>query len=112
MRQIAGLLILVTCAAVAAACDDPTPSIGVRVTSQGELMILWNPCHESRMAKSVELKSSGKVISRIESEEGSPRREFTVGVAPEGFSTSVPLAVDLIGIRLLPKVSGVGVYVL
>ncbi|MCC6269046.1 MAG: hypothetical protein IT300_15875 [Dehalococcoidia bacterium] len=108
MPKLVRTLAFVVFATVVASCDDPVPAVGVRLTDSGKLEFLYNPCHESRLVRSVELQSSGTVIWRIESEAGSSLSEFQAGLAPEGFTTTVPLKMEVVWKRLRVEVSGVG----
>jgi hypothetical protein len=72
------------------ACDDPEPAIGVLTTTSGQLVLIYNPCNETKEVTSVMLETPNAVLWRITAE-GSLAREFFVGQANEGFSTVVAL---------------------
>jgi len=92
-----------------AACDDPKTELGFLIDEQGRLVILYDPCSRDSTAESVQLENSeGTVLWRIEAMDRRATREFVAGDEPDGFSTSVPLIVDIRGMRLRVEVSGIG----
>lgn len=109
MRAVVLLLLFAALAALLTACDDPEPSIGLTLNTSNELVILYNPCNDDKLVRSVELQTPRTTIWHIESDEGSSLREFVVGEEPDGFRTTVPLAVSLEGQRLLVQISGIGI---
>ncbi|MBK7124550.1 MAG: hypothetical protein IPH65_01305 [Dehalococcoidia bacterium] len=91
-----------------AACDDPKVAVGVFRDESGNLTILYDPCHEGRRVKSVELFVEGALAWAIRSEGGSGLREFAVGEsAPDGFQVEQPLGEPIVAGRVRVEVNGV-----
>jgi hypothetical protein len=89
--------VMVLCLSLSA-CDGPEPAIGVVLADSGELTILFDPCSDTDMVRSVRLAMREAIeiirdtsIWEITSS-GSLSREFVVGEEAEGFVTSTPLA--------------------
>ena len=109
-------LLLLATAGLTAACDNPPPWMGVTPNESGEPTILYNPCKENRLVRTVELTtperpeepiSVGRVIWKIVSTEGSLTREFVPGEDHAGFQTETQLAESLLGKRLSARIDGV-----
>lgn len=89
----------------AAACDEPTPRLGLQFTDEGILRILYDPCDPETKVRSVRLTDdeTGRVIWEIQGS-GAVVHRFTVGETPLGFEEVSAYSANLPDARLRIRV--------